>query len=87
MRNNAAFMKPVQPDAVLGAIVGTQPLPRSEITKRLWEHIKAHGLQDATNRRQINAGATMRPLFDGKGSVTMFELPKCVSCHLITAEG
>jgi upstream activation factor subunit UAF30 len=80
-------MKPVQPDAVLGAIVGTDPLPRSEITKRLWVHIKAHGLQDATNRRQINADKAMRPLFDGKGSVTMFELPKCVSRHLIKSEG
>jgi upstream activation factor subunit UAF30 len=82
--NNAAFMKPVQPDAVLGAIVGTEPLPRSEITKRLWHYITSYGLQDATNRRQINADDAMRALFDGKDSVTMFELPKCVSRHLVT---
>ena len=85
--SNAAFMKPVQPDATLAAIVGAEPLPRSEIAKLLWVYIKAKGLQDATNRRQINADDVLRPLFDGKDSVTMFELTKCVNRHLVKGEG
>jgi chromatin remodeling complex protein RSC6 len=80
---HAKFMKPVLPDAVLAAIVGSAPLPRTEITKQLWSYIKLYGLQDAKNRRQINADDTLRPLFGGKDSVTMLELPKCVSAHLI----
>jgi chromatin remodeling complex protein RSC6 len=77
----------VQPDVALGAIVGTEPLQRTEITKKLWAYIKAHGLQDATNRRAINADDTLRAIFPaGVEQVTMFELPKCVSAHLVKSE-
>jgi chromatin remodeling complex protein RSC6 len=72
-------MKAVQPSPALAAIVGTHPLPRTEITKRLWDYIKAHGLQDAKNKRLINADATLRPLFDGQDQVSMLALPKLVS--------
>lgn len=77
------FMAPVQPDTVLAAIVGAEPLPRTEITVRIWAYIKAHSLQDKSNRRQINADDTLRPLFGGRDSVTMFELQTCVSAHLV----
>jgi chromatin remodeling complex protein RSC6 len=73
------LMKPVQPSAALATIVGNQPLPRTEITKRLWDYIKAHGLQDAENKRLINADSTLLPLFDGQKQVSMLELPKLVS--------
>jgi chromatin remodeling complex protein RSC6 len=76
------LMKAVQPSAELAAIVGTQPLPRTEITKRLWDYIKAHGLQDARNKRLINADAKLRPLFGGPDQVSMLELPKLVSRHV-----
>jgi chromatin remodeling complex protein RSC6 len=79
---NQGLMKAVQPSAALAAIVGTQPLPRTEITKRLWDYIKAHGLQDAHNKRLINADATLRPLFDGQDQVSMLELPKLMSRHV-----
>jgi upstream activation factor subunit UAF30 len=77
--SNQGLMKAVQPSAALAAIVGTQPLPRTEITKRLWDYIKAHGLQDAKNKRLINADATLRPLFDGQDQVSMLDLPKLMS--------
>lgn len=79
-----AFMKPQQPDAVLAAIVGADPLARTEITIRLWRYIKEHGLQDATKRQKINAGGdeAFRALIDGKDSCTMFELPKYTNAHL-----
>jgi upstream activation factor subunit UAF30 len=77
---NAALLKPVQPDAVLAAIIGNEPIPRSQITKKLWEYIKAHKLQEKTN---INADATLLPFFGGKKQATMFELPKFVSLHVI----
>src|ERR671936_268206 len=73
------LMKPVQPSAALAAIVGTTPLPRTEITKRLWDYIKAHGLQDAQNKRLINADTKLLPLFGGQEQVSMLELPKLVS--------
>jgi len=76
------LMKRVQPSPELAAIVGHTPLPRTEITKRLWAYIKAHGLQEATDKRQIKADATLRPLFDGHDHVSMLELPKCVSRHV-----
>jgi upstream activation factor subunit UAF30 len=76
------LQKAVQPSAELAAIVGREPLPRTEITKKLWEYIKAHGLQDAQNKRQINADATLEPIFGGKPSVSMFELAKLVSQHV-----
>lgn len=82
---NAAFMRPLKPDAVLAAIVGPDPLSRPEITKRLWAYIRGQGLQDATNRRQINADERLRPFFGGRESVTMLELPACVSAHVSPA--
>ena len=79
---NAAFMKPVQPDEKLSAIVGSKPLPRSELTKKLWDYIKKNGLQDKKKRTQINADDAMRPVFNGKSQVSMFEMTKLVSGHL-----
>jgi upstream activation factor subunit UAF30 len=72
----------VRPSAALAAVVGQEPLPRTEITKKLWAYIKAHGLQDAHNKRQIKADATLAPIFGGKTSVSMFELAKLVSQHV-----
>jgi chromatin remodeling complex protein RSC6 len=84
----ATFMQPQQPDAVLGAIVGTEPLPRTEITKKIWTHIKANGAQDATNRRQINATTPeLRALFGVHSWVTMFDLPRIAAQHYTPAEG
>ena len=80
---NAAFLKPVQPDAVLSVIVGSKPLPRTELTKKLWEYIKKNKLQDAKVRTQINADAALKPVLNGKKSVSMFELTKLVSGHLV----
>jgi chromatin remodeling complex protein RSC6 len=76
------LMKPVQPSAALAAIVGTEPLPRTEITKRLWTYIKEHRLQDAQNKRLIHADPTLQPVFGGKPEVSMFELAKLVSQHV-----
>ena len=79
---NAAFMKPVTPDATLAAVVGANPLPRTELTKKLWAYIKKNGLQDAKNRRNINADDKLKPVFAGKKTVSMFEMTKLVSNHL-----
>ena len=79
---NAAFMKPVQPDEKLSAIVGSKPLPRSELTKKLWDYIKKNGLQDKKKRTQINADEAIKPVFNGKSQVSMFEMTKLVSGHL-----
>jgi chromatin remodeling complex protein RSC6 len=79
---NTGLMKAVQPSDTLAAIVGHQPLPRTEITKRLWDYIKAHGLQDAQNKRLINADTKLLPLFGGQEQVSMLELPKLVSHHV-----
>jgi upstream activation factor subunit UAF30 len=79
---NSGLMKPVQPSAALAAIVGHTPLPRTEITKRLWDYIKKHGLQDAKNRRMINTDAKLRPVVGGREQVSMFDLPKLVSHHV-----
>lgn len=79
---NPALLKPVQPDDALAAIVGSTPLPRGELTKALWDYIKKHGLQDEKNKRQINADAALKKVFDGKASVTMFEMTKLVSNHI-----
>jgi len=79
---NAAFMKPVQPDAVLSAIVGSKAIPRTEVTKKLWAYIKKNGLQDKKNRRDINADAALKAVFAGKSKVNMFEMTKLVSKHL-----
>ena len=81
-RANAAFMAPVTPDSALGAVVGDKPMPRTEITKRLWAYIKKNGLQDSKNRRMINADATLKPVFGGKSTVNMFEMTKLVSKHV-----
>ena len=78
---NPALMKPVQPDDVLAVIVGNKPIPRSQITKKLWVYIKANGLQDATNRRNINADEKLRPVFNGKRTVNMMELAKFIKAH------
>jgi chromatin remodeling complex protein RSC6 len=80
---NAAFMKPVQPDAVLAEVVGSKPVPRTELTKKLWDYIKKNGLQDKKVRTQINADEKLKPVLGGKKSVTMFELTKYVSQHLV----
>ena len=79
---NAAFMRPMQPDAALAAIVGSKPIPRTEITKKLWQYIKRLGLQDSVNRRNINADANLRVVFGGKAQVSMFEMTKLVSKHM-----
>ena len=79
---NAAFMKAMTPSAQLGTVVGSAPLPRTEVTKKLWAYIKRKGLQDAKNRRQINADENLKPIFGGKGTVSMFEMTKLVNKHL-----
>ena len=79
---NAAFMKPMRPSAALSAVVGSNPLPRTEVTKKLWAYIKRRGLQDKKNRRMINADAALKVVFGGKSSVNMFEMTKLVSKHL-----
>jgi chromatin remodeling complex protein RSC6 len=79
---NAAFMKAMTPSAQLGMVVGSAPLPRTEVTKKLWQYIKRKGLQDAKNRRQINADENLKPIFGGKSSVSMFEMTKLVNKHL-----
>src|SRR5271155_1524958 len=79
---NAAFMKPVQPDAALAAVVGAKPLPRTELTKKLWDYIKKNGLQDKKDRKMINADANLKAVFGGKGKVSMFEMTKLVSGHV-----
>jgi len=79
---NAALMKPVQPDTALSAVVGNKPIPRTEVTKKLWAYIKKHGLQDAKNRRNINADDKLKEVFGGKKQVSMFDMTKLVSKHL-----
>jgi len=79
---NPALMKPVQPDEALAAIVGSKPLPRSEMTKKLWDYIKKHDLQDAKKRTNINADEALKVVFGGKKQVTMFEMTKLVSAHV-----
>jgi upstream activation factor subunit UAF30 len=79
---NAAFMAPVTPSASLAEVVGSKPIPRTEVTKRLWAYIKKNKLQDANNRRMIKSDATLKPVFGGKSSVNMFEMTKLVNKHL-----
>jgi len=81
-RTNHGLLKPVQPSTELAAIVGNTPLPRTEITKRLWAYIKEHDLQDAQNKRLINADTKLRPVVGGQDQVSMFDLPKLVSRHV-----
>ena len=79
---NAAFMKPVTPSAALAEVVGSKGMPRTEVTKKLWAYIKKNGLQDKTNKRQINADAALKAVFGGKASVDMFSMTKLVGKHL-----
>jgi chromatin remodeling complex protein RSC6 len=79
---NAAFMKPMQPSAQLAAVVGSQPMPRTEVTKKLWGYIKRKGLQDQKERRMINADDALKSVFGGKTRVSMFDMTKLVNRHL-----
>lgn len=79
---SAAFMKPMRISAALARIVGSKPIPRTEVTKKLWQYIKRNKLQDRVNKRNINADANLRVVFGGKGTVSMFEMTKLVNRHL-----
>jgi chromatin remodeling complex protein RSC6 len=79
---NPAFMRPMKPSADLSAVIGATPVPRSEVAKRLWAYIKKNNLQDAKERRMINADDKLRPVFGGRKQVSMFEMTKLVSKHL-----
>ncbi len=79
---NAAFMAPVTPDAALALIVGSKPLPRTEMTKKLWDYIKKNGLQDKKDRKMINADTALKAVFNNKSKVSMFEMTKLVSGHV-----
>jgi len=79
---NAAFMAALTPSATLAEVIGSKPVPRTEVIKQIWNYIKKNGLQDSKNRRMINADAKLLPLFDGKNQISMFELAKVVSKHV-----
>ena len=79
---NPAFMKAMTPSAELAAVIGSTPMPRSEVAKKMWEYIRKNNLQDATNRRQINSDDNLRKVFGGKKNVTMFEMTSLVNKHL-----
>ena len=79
---NAAFMKPLKVSEELAMVVGNGPMPRSEVVKKLWVYIKKNDLQDKNNKRNINADGNLKAVFDGKGTVDMFEMTKLVSKHL-----
>jgi len=79
---NAAFMKPMQPSASLSAVIGGNPMPRTEVTKKIWLYIKKNSLQDSKNRRNINADEKLKEVFGGKKQVSMFEMTKLVNKHL-----
>ena len=79
---NAAFMKPMALSATLQAVLGAGPMPRTEVTKKIWAYIKKNGLQDKKNRRNINADDKLKPIFNGKAQVSMFDMTKLVSKHL-----
>ena len=79
---NPAFMKPMTPSAALAAVVGAKPIPRTEVTKKIWAYIKKNDLQDSKNRRNINADDKLKPVFGGKKQVSMFEMTKLVNNHL-----
>ena len=79
---NAAFMAALTPSPTLAEVIGSKPVPRTEVIKQIWNYIKKNGLQDSKNRRMINADAKLRPLFDGKDQISMFELAKVVSKHV-----
>jgi len=79
---NAAFMKPMTISPTLAAVIGATPIPRTEVTKKVWEYIKKHNLQDAENKRNINADDKLKAVFGGKKQVSMFEMTKLISGHL-----
>ena len=79
---SAAFMKPMTPSATLAEVVGAKAIPRTEVTKKLWQYIKKNGLQDKKNKRMINADANLKAVFSGKTQVSMFDMTKLVSKHL-----
>ena len=79
---NAAFMRPVTPSATLAEVVGAKAIPRTEVTKKLWQYIKKNGLQDKKNKRMIKSDDALKPVFGGKATVNMFEMTKLVSKHL-----
>lgn len=79
---NAAFMKPMLPSSDLASVVGSGAMPRTEVTKKLWQYIKRKGLQDSKNRRMINADENLRPIFGGQRQVSMFEMTRLVNKHL-----
>jgi len=79
---NTAFMKPMTLSPVLAAVIGSAPIPRTEVTKKIWEYIKKHKLQDEANKRMINGDAKLVAVFDGKKQVSMFEMTKYISAHL-----
>jgi upstream activation factor subunit UAF30 len=79
---SAAFMKPLNPDAALAEVVGSKPLPRTQVAVKLWQYIKRNNLQDSKNRRMINSDAKLSAVFGGKKQVSMFEMTKLVSKHL-----
>ena len=79
---SAAFMKPMTPSAALGEVIGAKPMPRTEVTKKLWAYIKSNKLQDPKNKRVIKADAALKAVFGGKAAVNMFEMTKLVSKHL-----
>ena len=79
---NAAFMKAMQPSSSLAAVIGNSPMPRTEVTKKIWAYIKRNGLQDSKNRRNINADEKLRDVFGGKKQVSMFEMTRLVNKHL-----
>ena len=78
----SAFMKELKPSPQLASVIGPDPVPRTEVTKKLWAYIKRHGLQDSKNRRAINADEKLRPVFGGKNQVSMFDMTKLVNKHL-----
>ncbi len=80
--SNPAFMKPMQPDAALAKVVGSNPMPRTEITKKVWDYIKKRNLQDPANKRNIVADENLRAVFNGQSKVSMFEMTKLVNSHL-----
>jgi chromatin remodeling complex protein RSC6 len=79
---SAAFMKPMSPSSVLAEVIGSKAIPRTQVTKKLWDYIKKNKLQDSKNRRMINADAKLKDVFGGKRQVSMFEMTKLVSKHL-----
>jgi upstream activation factor subunit UAF30 len=79
---NAAFMRPVNPSPALAEVVGSKPIPRTEVTKRLWAYIRKNGLQDTVNKRMIKADAALKDVFGGRSQVNMFEMTKLVNKHL-----